>query len=155
MVEKCAIPIPDPIPADVRELVPGRHLFLLERMLAKFFLSQRASYPPDDKLNQTYGPEGLVLYGAGGIYVLFLSLGVFSGLGLLLASGGHPPLDPLGYWLIAAGIVIGIPGVVRFLQAAEAGKRFRNGSAGARPAVPGGSNGAVGQADPTGSKDGS
>ena len=47
------------------------------------------------------------------------------GIVLLLASGDHGSLLTIAYWLMCVGVVLLLPGSIRYIQGIYAGRRFR------------------------------
>jgi cytochrome c biogenesis protein CcdA len=78
-------------------------------------------------MEQNYGPEGIALIAAGLITVLPAMLLVLLGFVCLIASGGHPWLLTLLYWLYGIGFALMLWGSIRSVQASNAGRAFRGG----------------------------
>jgi hypothetical protein len=47
------------------------------------------------------------------------------GIVLLFASGGHGSMLATAYWLMSAGVLLLVPGSIRYVQGIYAGRRFR------------------------------
>jgi hypothetical protein len=76
-------------------------------------------------MEQNYGPEGITLMSAAIISGLMGAVVGCTGIVLLFLSGDHGPLLHAGYYVIAAGIVLEIPSIIRSVQGNYAGRRFR------------------------------
>jgi hypothetical protein len=79
----------------------------------------------ESKFNQNYGPEGLVLMGAAMATAMPGGIIAFVGLALLVVSRTEGALGVVAYCTVGIGMVAMALSMIRFQQAAEAGKRFR------------------------------
>jgi len=109
------------------QVAPGHRLLPLERWFALFILERRRTHRTSSPslLDQNYGPEGIALMAAGMVTAFPGQVIVCIGIVLLLASGGHGPLLVAGYWLMGTGVLLIIPGSIRYVQGIYAGRRFR------------------------------
>jgi hypothetical protein len=107
-------------------VAPGHHLLPYERWSASFVLERQRTHRTSAilRMEQNYGPEGIALWAAGMITVLPGMLLVVLGFACLVASGGHPWLLTLHYWLWGIGIILMFWGSIRSLQASNAGRAF-------------------------------
>jgi hypothetical protein len=110
-------------------VAPGHHLLPHERWSASFLLEWQRSHRTSAilRMEQNYGPEGIALIAAGLITVLPGMLLVVLGFACLVASGGHPLLLTLLYWLWGIGFILMFWGSIRSVQASKAGRAFRGG----------------------------
>jgi hypothetical protein len=76
-------------------------------------------------LEQNYGPEGITLIAAGMVTAFPGQVITLAGIIVLLASGGHGAAVSVGYWMMAAGVLLIITGSIRYVQGVYAGRRFR------------------------------
>jgi len=114
---------------------PGHHLLPHERWFASLILERQRAHrnsatprnPATLRMEQNYGPEGIALIAAGLITVLPAMLLVLLGFVCLIASGGHPWLLTLLYWLYGIGFALMLWGSIRSVQASNAGRAFRGG----------------------------
>jgi hypothetical protein len=107
------------------------HVFLPhERSTVQRTLARHEAHPNNalvHRLQQNYGPDGVVLFAAGRAGQGFGSaIGVSGGL-VLIASRAQGAGAVVGYALLALGIAFAALGFYRYIQAGLAGKRFRNG----------------------------
>jgi hypothetical protein len=79
------------------------------------------------RMQQNYGPEGLVLRAAATINQGLSSMFCLVAIGLMIASGGRGPLDLTGYLLLALTCCLGTLCFARARQAKTAGRAFRGG----------------------------
>lgn len=109
------------------DLVSGHHLLPHERRFASFILGRQRNHrtPAIIRMEQNYGPEGIILMSAAIVSGLIGAVVGFIGLGLLFLSDDSGPLLHLGYYVITAGIVLEIPSIIRSIQGIYAGRRFR------------------------------
>jgi len=116
-------------------VAPGHHLLPHERWFASLILKRQRAHrnsaaprnPATLRMEQNYGPEGMALIAAGLISVLpGMLLGVL-GFACLVASGGHPWLLTVLYWLWGIGFILMLWGSIRSFQASKAGRAFRGG----------------------------
>jgi hypothetical protein len=110
-------------------LAPRHHLLPNERWSASFILERQRTHrtPAILRMEQNYGPEGIALWAAGMITVLPGMLLDVLGFACLVASGGHPWLLTMLYWLWGIGFILMFWGSIRSLQASKAGRAFRGG----------------------------
>jgi hypothetical protein len=76
-------------------------------------------------MEQNYGPKGIALVSAAIISGLIGAVVGLFGLVLLLLSDDKGPLLRSGYYVIAAGILLEVPSLIRSIQAVRAGQQFR------------------------------
>jgi hypothetical protein len=98
-----------------------------ERWFASFILERRRTRRTSSpsRLDQNYGPEGIALMAAGMVTAFPGQVIVCIGIVLLLASGDHGSLLTIAYWLMCVGVVLLLPGSIRYIQGIYAGRRFR------------------------------
>jgi hypothetical protein len=113
--------------SDQRGVTWGHWLLPPERWFASAALERQRTHrtPTILRLEQNYGPEGIALLAAG---VLLWLLGVaiaMVGVVVLFVSGGDGLTFRLGNYLLFAAMVVGVPAIVRAIQASYAGRRFR------------------------------
>lgn len=112
---------------EVQEIESRQHLLWHERKTAELLLRKRATWGEANNFNQNYGLEGVLLTGAACATGIPGAILGFLGLGVLLASGGHGPLPPVGYGCGVIGVLAIALSLIRALQAEDAGRRFRGG----------------------------
>ena len=76
-------------------------------------------------MEQNYGSRGTALYAAALAFNLCAGIFVCVGVALLLLSDGRAPLSSVGYALMAAGVALVFPAMIRLAQGVRAGRRFR------------------------------
>jgi hypothetical protein len=115
------------VTSDQRSVVPDHRLFPHERWFAAFILERQQSHrtPAILRMEQNYGPEGIGLMAAGLVTALPGQLIGCLGILLLLVSGGHGSLPGVGYLLMGLGVLLVVPGSLRYIQGSRAGRSFR------------------------------
>jgi len=109
------------------QVAPGHWLLPPERWFASFILERQRTHrtPPILRAEQNYGPEGIALMAAAILWCLIGAVVGFVGMALLFLSDDHGPLLHPGYYIIFAGVVLEVPSLIRSIQGASAGRRFR------------------------------
>jgi len=98
-----------------------------ERWFAAFILERQRTHrtPAILRIEQNYGPEGIALMAAGLFTALPGQLIGCIGIVLLLVSGDHGSLPGIGYSLMGLGVLLVVPGSMRYIQGSKAGRQFR------------------------------
>jgi len=104
-----------------------RRLLPPERWFAAFILERQRNHRTTSvlRIEQNYGPEGIVLWAAGMVTVFPGQLIAVAGILLLLVAGGSGSLQLAGYWLMGVGVMMILLGSVRYVQGVRAGRVFR------------------------------
>lgn len=109
------------------QVAPGYRLLPPERWFASFILERQRTHrtPAILRTEQNYGPEGIALLAAAILFGLCGAITGCCGFVFLFLADGHGPLVGLGYGCLFAAIVLECPAVIRGIQCASAGRRFR------------------------------
>ena len=112
------------------QVAPGHLLLPPERWFASFVLERRRTQQTSSPslLDHNYGPEGIALMAAGTVTAFPGQVIGCVGIVFLLSSGGHGPHFAAGYLLMGVGVLLVIPGSIRYVQRIYAGRRFRGDS---------------------------
>lgn len=111
------------------DLAPGHHLLPPERRFASYILERQRTHRTAAilRMEQNYGPEGIVLRSAAMVWGLLAAVVGFTGVGILFAAPDHGLLFHSGYFVIAIGVVLALLSIFRSIQGTYAGRRFRAG----------------------------
>jgi hypothetical protein len=112
-------------------VTPGRRRTLVphERCAARWILRRQQNHrtPAIEKMQANYGPEGIELLAIAAITGFGAALVVLAGMALLFVSGGQGTLGVAAYVVMGMGASGEFLPSVRSIQAAKAGKEWRNG----------------------------
>jgi hypothetical protein len=110
-------------------IAPRHRLLPQEHWFASSTLERQRTHRTPDilRIEQNYGPEGIVPWATAWITVFPGSLMAASGIGFMLASGGGGTLLTLGHWLQGFGVILCLLGSIRAFQGIRAGRAFRDG----------------------------
>jgi len=112
------------------ELVEGHFFVGFERRFVEHALKRQAVGRTAivKKLEQNYGPEGMLFYNAGLVWSVGGVFGILGTVCLLLPfSGTSETLPIIGFAFLVVCFVTSLTGLFRALQANRAGRRFRAG----------------------------
>ena len=113
--------------SDQRSVLPDHWLFPHERCYVAFVLERQRTHqtPAILQMEQKYGSEGTDLIMAGLATASPAGLIACLGIILLLVSRDHGLLLSVGYLLLGLAILLCVLGSLRYIQAFQAGRRFR------------------------------
>jgi len=109
------------------QVAPGHWLLPPERWFASFILERQRTHrtPPILRAEQNYGPEGIALLAAAILFGLCAAIIACCGYVFLFLADGHGHLVGVGFGCLFAAIVLEVPALIRSIQGASAGRRFR------------------------------
>jgi hypothetical protein len=109
------------------QVAPGHRLLPPERWFASLILERQRTHRTSAilRVEQNYGSEGIALLAAAILVGFAGALVGCSGFIFLFLAAGHGPLVGAGYWCFLAAIVLESAAVIRGLQCARVGRRFR------------------------------